>query len=476
MFSNQGIPGPKPIPFIGNMWGLWKQNLPEVDKEMFRKYGKIYGKFEGTQPNLCINDAELIKSIFVKDFDHFINRRDLHLKDLKVFRKMLGALEDQEWKDVRSAVTPTFTSARIKRYSEQMKECAERLCLRLHSLASSQGRMVVKEELNSVSMDVIAKCAFGLTIESLGNKDDPFMEKATRVFGAHINKTPFILLPFILPNFLVRWMSAGVFHNEDFRYFVKLMTDLIEQRSKSTQKFHDFPETATETVSSYTKEENGKTKPMWTKEEVDEIVAAQSTVFLLAGFDTTATTLACCLFNLAIYPEMQQKLFESIIAQIQKYGDVCHEMIQDMPYLENFINEVFRMHPPAIRLERTCNKDISYNGIHIKKGMMVTVSTFVLHHSEEYYSNPETFNPDRWNPENKANLNPYAFMPFGMGPRNCIAIRFAKEELKLVLCTLVKQFRFFSVKETGDKIKISDGYNALNSIVDITVGLASRDE
>jgi len=67
-------------------------------------------------------------------------------------------------------------------------------------------------------------------------------------------------------------------------------------------------------------------------------------------------------------------------------------------------------------------------------------------------------------------------MPFGMGPRNCIAIRFAKEELKLVLCTLVKQFRFFSVKETGDKIKISDGYNAVNSIVDITVGLASRDE
>ena len=56
------------------LWFL-NQNLPEVDKEMFRKYGKIYGKFEGTQPNLCINDAELIKSIFVKDFDHFINRR-----------------------------------------------------------------------------------------------------------------------------------------------------------------------------------------------------------------------------------------------------------------------------------------------------------------------------------------------------------------------------------------------------------------
>ena len=58
----------------------------------------------------------------------------------------------------------------------------------------------------------------------------------------------------------------------------------------------------------------------------------------------------------------------------------------------------------------------------------------------------------RWNPENKANMDPYAFMPFGMGPRNCIANRFAQEEVKMVLCTLIKQFRFFPVEETPVRI------------------------
>ena len=55
---------------------------------------------------------------------------------------------------------------------------------------------------------------------------------------------------------------------------------------------------------------------------------------------------------------------------------------------------------------------------------------------------------DRWSPENKSNMNPYAFMPFGMGPRNCVGMRFAMEEIKLTLCTIIKQFRFFPVEET----------------------------
>merc|ERR1712071_472052 len=77
VFSDQGIPGPKPIPFIGTTWGVWKINMMKVGSENVKRYGDLYGSFEGTQPTLHINDTELVKSIFVKDFDHFINRRVL---------------------------------------------------------------------------------------------------------------------------------------------------------------------------------------------------------------------------------------------------------------------------------------------------------------------------------------------------------------------------------------------------------------
>ena len=80
--------------------------------------------------------------------------------------------------------------------------------------------------------------------------------------------------------------------------------------------------------------------------------------------------------------------------------------------------------------------------------MLVTVPIYALHHLEEYWPEPEKVDPERWSPENKSKRNPYAYMPFGMGPRNCVGMRFAVEELKLAICDLVRKFRFFPVAET----------------------------
>lgn len=100
------------------------------------------------------------------------------------------------------------------------------------------------------------------------------------------------------------------------------------------------------------------------------------------------------------------------------------------------------------RVERACNKDVTYKGIHIKKGMVVTVPAFALHYDEEYYPEPNRFNPDRWDSDSETKPNPYTFMPFGMGPRNCVGMRFAMEEMKIGLCSIVKNFRFFPLADT----------------------------
>jgi len=473
-FSDQGIPGPKPIAFIGSIWGMWKQNLPLHDIELAEKYGKVYGTFEGTLPNLYVNDTKLIKSIFVKDFDHFINRRNFDVSEVKFLRKMVSLMENQEWKDVRSALTPSFTTGKIKRYSVQMKECADQLSEKLISVAETDGKISLKDELSIVTMSVIAKCAFGITIENLGDKNNSFMNNAKKAFQAPINKSPLILLLFVLPKVLLKHISKMLFKNDAMDYFFDVMEKLVKERAKSIQKFHDFPETSSEAFAGYTKEENGKTVPMWNKDDVEELVTAQATIFLLAGFDTTANTLSASCFILARNPDLQEKMYDLIMSKIDQFGDVSHEMIQEMPYVDHFINEVLRMYAPIARVERASNKDVTYDGIHIKKGTMVTVSAYAIHYSEEYYPNAKTFNPDRWNAENKANLDPYAFMPFGMGPRNCIGMRFALEEVKLILCTLIKQFRFFSVEETPTELTFEDGFNGLVVPIKTTVGIALR--
>merc|ERR1712137_234810 len=129
---------------------------------------------------------------------------------------------------------------------------------------------------------------------------------------------------FVLPNFVMKWLGTYLLNLEHWYFFIDIMKNMVEERSKTTEKFYDFPETATESISAYT------------KEQVDEIVTAQSTLFLVAGFDTTANTLTASCYILARHPEIQEKIYDLIMDKIDQYGDVCHELIQDVPYVDQF--------------------------------------------------------------------------------------------------------------------------------------------
>nr|CAH0104368.1 unnamed protein product [Daphnia galeata] len=467
-FSERGIPGPKPIPIFGNLWGIWRVSLPQHDQNLVKKYGKIFGYFDGSNPSLWVTDPEFIKAIFVKDFDHFTNRRNITFES-KVVRRMVSSARGQEWKDIRSSITPAFTTGKIKRMSVLIKACADRLAIKFETIATSQGKLDAKIQFSAFTMDVIARCAFGMTIDNLGEKDDPFMTKAKAIFNPPVNRTPLAVIPFIYPK-LISILGERVFLTEGFQFFIKLLENLIQERNMSKQKYQDFVEVAQETITDYTKEVDGQSVPKWNSEEINEIVIAQSVLFLLAGFDTTATTLTNTIFLLALNPEIQNRLHE----EIENKGEISHEMLIDFPYIDQVINEALRVYPPVPRVERECNKDVTYNGIEIKKGTMITVPTFALHYDPDNYADPETFNPDRWSNDNKAERNPYTFLPFGMGPRNCVGMRFALEEIKIALCTIVIQFRFFPVRETPEKMQFEKGFIQVTQPINAIVGIERR--
>ncbi|XP_032791001.2 cytochrome P450 3A14 [Daphnia magna] len=476
-FSNQGIPGPQPNPIFGNMWGIWKANLPDYDVDLVRNYGKIFGYFDGSIPNLWVTDVDLIKAIFIKDFDHFVDRRSMEIK-LKVMRKWMTLMKGQEWKDVRSSVTPAFTTGKIKRMSSLIKDCVADLCDRLTSATQIEEKIDAKLKFSAFTMDVIARCAFGFKIDTIGSENDVFIRNARVIVNPPTTRSPVGLLPFIFPNFLSTF--GGVFERlfsiKEMKFFFNLLEDVLRDRSQSKENYHDFIEIANESISEFTKEVDGKTVPMWTREEIDEIIMGQSTLFMLAGFDTTATTLTNTCFQLARNPDIQEKLYDTVITKMEEYGEVCHDMVQDLPYLEMVIQEVLRFYPPLLRVERQCTKDYSYdNGrIQMKKGQLVTVPAYALHRMEEYYPDPEKFDPERWNPENKAKRSPYTFMAFGMGPRNCVGMRFAMEEMKIAIATVIQKFRFFPVEETPEKLRFDDGFIQILQPLHATLGIEFR--
>ncbi len=123
--------------------------------------------------------------------------------------------------------------------------------------------------------------------------------------------------------------------------------------------------------------------------------------------------------------------------------------MQKLPYLEATIQETLRFYPPASRVVRVAEEDYRLSDeIKIPKGCLVNIPAYAIHHSEEFYPQPEKFDPDRFLPEQKAARDQYTFLAFGHGPRNCIGMRLALLEMKLILAAMLQKFKFVTVPET----------------------------
>ncbi len=105
------------------------------------------------------------------------------------------------------------------------------------------------------------------------------------------------------------------------------------------------------------------------------------------------------------------------------YSEIYAEIYQiGLNYLFLQFLETLRKFPGAGRLERVCVRDYKdeETGLVIPKDALIDIPVNAIHHDKKYYEKPGEFYPEHFSPEKKAARNPYAFMPFGIGPRNCI--------------------------------------------------------
>ncbi|CAL1277728.1 unnamed protein product [Larinioides sclopetarius] len=195
------------------------------------------------------------------------------------------------------------------------------------------------------------------------------------------------------------------------------------------------------------------------KLSMDELVG-QCLIFFLAGYETTSSTLSFVTHILAHHQDVQDKLREEVAKVLaETNGELTYEAVQNMKYLDNVISETLRLYPPAIQLERYADADykLEDKGITIPKGMGVTIPIYAIHRDSKIFSHPERFDPDRFIPEAKSMRNPYTYMPFGAGPRNCVGMRFALLEIKICLSYVVTKFRIKKTPHTKEELNFHAG-------------------
>ncbi|KAF0294716.1 Cytochrome P450 3A31 [Amphibalanus amphitrite] len=436
-WKSRGVSGPKPCLPWGNEVGKMFSGFFEMDNWLYYEHGgkKFCGLFEMHHPVLFVGDLDLIRSITIKDFDHFVNQRDQF--GAEFWKETLILLRDAKWKETRAVMSPTFSASKLKAMHQVTLDNAQNLAKYVEKQMAETGVVEVKDAFGRFTMDNIAACAFGVNCNSFTDPNSQFATNAAKIHSFH----PLMIIRFLAETFLPYSIAK---YCPDYSvkigaFFGDVVMKTIAHREKNPSSTRDFLQLLMDT-----KDKDGK------RILSDSSIVAQSSLFLIAGYDTTSTLLTFAAYCLAVDQEIQQRVQQEVDDAVERHGGLNYEAIMDMPYLDRVISETLRLYPPVARLERVCSKDYTLPGtdIHIPAGTLVFLSVFGVHRDAELYPDPLQFDPDRFLPEVKEKRHPCAYIPFGSGPRNCIAMRFALFEAKIALAAMMRQLTLKPTPQT----------------------------
>jgi len=464
------------------------RHMDQVSAEDHQRFAseKYFGWFLFGKPILALNDVTLLRHIMVKDFDHFVDRQDRTAVSKqfsggeldKIWGKQLTSISGEEWKDVRSAFTPIFTSGKMKGMLKFIKHIAGDLKTEMEQKALKGEEFELKDVFGKFSLDALASSAFGVNAESFTNENSKFVKYAANTFKNTKLELGIFALKFIpgVPQ-LLSLLKINTFKPKETKFFRDIITQTIRTRRNTKERKNDLVDLMLDCIKEDStveyEEEAGDqyeedmklSHNKKSKHNMDETtVVATALVLLVAGYDTTGMTLSFLSYALSKNQEVQTKLQEEIDQAFEESKEEFpdYNVIQSLPYLDMVIHETLRVYTPVGLNTRVATKDYNLPGtdIILKTGDMVSWNARTLHRDPAHWARPEEFYPEHFSKEEKANRNPYAFQAFGQGPRACIGMRFALLEAKVAVMSIMREYSFKPGTKTTEPLEL-DGESSL---------------
>ncbi|XP_055530200.1 probable cytochrome P450 9f2 [Wyeomyia smithii] len=499
-FLSKPIPCVKPTFFFGSTGPMMfrRRDVTSHIRMLYNLFPdfKVVGFYDFMKPIFMLRDPEVIKKIAVKDFDYFIDHTptmtsgslDEQTKNESLFGNSLFALRGQKWRDMRATLSPAFTGSKMRHMFELVAQCAQSMnnFFTAETKAGKKLEYEMKDIFSRFGNDVIATVAFGIQVDSLKDRDNEFYLKGKQMINF---QSLMVLVKFLMLRSMPRLMQKlGIdFLDSNLtQYFKSMITDNMKQREahgivrndmihmlmevrkgalKHSKDEHDQKDAGFATV-----EESNVGKASHSRVWTENELIAQCFLFFLAGFDTVSTGMTFLTYELTINPDIQARLHEEITQTEQSLNGkpLCYEVLQKMPYMDMVVSEALRMWPPAVVSDRFCVKDYVYDDgagtrFVIEKNQTIWIPTIAIHADPKYYPNPGKFDPERFNEQNRSKIDAGAYLPFGVGPRNCIGSRLALMEVKLILYYLLKDFSLEPTEKTQIPLQMSKNFFALQA-------------
>nr|XP_054926482.1 cytochrome P450 3A9-like [Dermacentor andersoni] len=492
------------------------------DQERYKKYGRLFGAYEGAKPCLFVAEPDLIKQVLLRDFQHVPNK--LQQRTNSILDSMIFRAAADRWRSIRTVWRPAFSSGKLRKNyaliqncaiitSNYLKEAAERnedidmaardirgritfatelvcggasatfLCFMLYyntknclyappplpTRTHSRFALLSLRLFGPYSLDVIARCAFGTRFYSHPDSTNEFVTEVNKASSARRMSWK-VIVATLFPQ-VSKYFGLSIVADDDLEYFRNICQRLINERRQTGHRHDDFLQLMMDAQEgSLDSNKDNIVKPAnklfglvsGTKQvsadsntRLSEIEAMAQCVFsLLAGQVIPTSAITFTVYLLALNPKVQEKLRNEVdectdtnastllSARRSMWACLCWgvtimpsaqglepsmDVMSKLKYLHCVVLEGLRLFPSAVRFTRYSYDDyvLGDTGIKLPKGCSIVIPVYAIHHDPEFFSHPDSFNPERFSDENVESIRPYTYLPFGAGPRNCLGMRFA---------------------------------------------------
>ncbi|XP_055550888.1 probable cytochrome P450 313a4 isoform X2 [Wyeomyia smithii] len=399
-------------PIIGNIMKiLWKNDEDRFHglMEGFRHPSKLFKFWLAFIPLLTTNDPGMIQKILT----HPQCMQKPYIYKLIESKFGLLVADDPIWKRQRKALNPTFNLKVLNGFIPVFDKHAQSLVNELFQKPIGK-KVQFTEMVTRCTLGMVCATTIGLNIYEDANMDriphlfDKFFRFTTL---NQINKTKLQ----VFQDAKIQRAKREDANSDGYRKPNIFIDQLLDLHYKKI--FNDI--------------------------EVSDNV----TTMIMAGSDTSGTELGIIAQLLAMYPHLQDKVYQEI-RRVFPTNDELHftlENLGQLQYMEKFIKEALRLFPIAPVILRQATSDVVLDGLRIPSGTILTVCIYNLHRRKDIWGpDAEEFNPENFTPERIKSRHPFAYLPFSGGNRNCIGYRYGMISMKIIVVHLLLNFKLKS--------------------------------
>lgn len=409
----------------------------EVDAETLHQLQNLQADFGNvaavTKPNgrraYFVNDAAEVRKLLVKHHTRYVKGPGFERVKMLLGNGLIVS-DGEVWRRSRTMIQPAFSRQNIHRLIDTMVECTRHRAERWETVANANGQLNITLEMSEFALELILRTTFGEDYETQILRD---------------GENPFAFL------------SAD--STRDMRVVMQarsmrelLLSVVAARRAAGDVDTYDF-------LSVYLRATDKKGVSFSDAELLDELIT-----LIVAGYETSAGTLNWAWYLLAGNPEAEEKLLTEARTQCRTDAGIDKESLTGMTYCQQLLEETLRLYPPVWLFSRRAIEEDQIGDFDVPRGTDIYLSPYILHRSEEYWPDPNRFDPDRFGEAAEYKKGDRPYFPFSLGPRRCLGEYFSFLEMKVHLGLLIQKFHMTLASQEEPGLDLGINLRSQNDI------------